>query len=73
MSSVEAEVLGSLSNAVSGYQTDNLAEDIVVNSFIAWAWQYLLAPIASHQVIIFMPLFEADFPSNILQINDLLL
>lgn len=33
----------------------------------------LLSPIASHQIIIFMPLFEADYPANARIFCDLLL
>ena len=31
---------------------------------IAATWQQLLAPIASHQVIMFMPLFASNYPAN---------
>lgn len=60
--------VGYFSKLDSTFGTIETEGDIVsktlLNAIQAATWQHLLAPIASHQVIMFMPLFNVVYPAN---------
>lgn len=63
-SELEAMIFEQVDKLVSTRETGYAATDILYNSGIAGFWQAVLQPIASHSVIVYLPLFNAQYPTN---------